>query len=490
MTVEFKLPDLGEGIHEAEILAIKVKEGETIKEDQIIFEVETDKAVVEIPSPYAGVVAKIHVKVGEVGRVGNVMITFDQAGGAAPAKKVQAVETAGAGSSAQAALQATTSKVASTSAGRASEAAAHAGGGNGRTIAAAATRTSPATSPVPAAPATRRLAREMGVDIRVIQGSGPAGRITKEDIRAFAEGVVPGATTTGASARAGQGASTGAGTKGGAAAAEAAPQQSLAQRYGSEKSEVGSGGPLTLAPFELPDFSKYGNIERVPLRSLRRKIAINMTQAWSHVPHVSNFDEADITETELSRQKLEEQVAKSGGKLTLTVIALKAVAAALKKYPQFNCSLDEAKSEIVFKHYCHIGVAVATERGLIVPVIRDVDQKNLTELSIELADVARKTRDGKIEIDRLQGGTFSITNIGPIGGTGMVPMVNFPEVAIMGMARSADKPVVRNGQIVVRNILPLALSFDHRVADGAEAAMFLRFIASCLEDPLQMLLEG
>ena len=174
----------------------------------------------------------------------------------------------------------------------------------------------------------------------------------------------------------------------------------------------------------------------------------------------------------------------------MTAIALKAVVSGLRKFPQFNCSLDEATSEIIFKQYFNIGIAVATERGLIVPVIRNVDQKNITELSIELAEVAQKTRDGKIEMERLQGGTFTITNIGPIGGTGMVPMVNFPEVAIIGMARATEKPVVRDGQIVIRTILPLALSFDHRVADGAEAAMFLRYIASCLEDPFQMLLEG
>jgi pyruvate dehydrogenase E2 component (dihydrolipoamide acetyltransferase) len=267
---------------------------------------------------------------------------------------------------------------------------------------------------------------------------------------------------------------------------------SMAAKYGgADKGESSAlGGPMTLQPVQLPDFSKYGPIERVPLRSLRKKIAINMAQSWSHVPRVSCFDEADVTDLERLRAKYEKKVAESGGKLTLTAIALRAVVSALKKYPQFNCSLDEATSEIIFKNYFNIGIAVATDRGLIVPVIKNVDQKDITELSIELADLAQKTRDGKIEVERLQGGTFTITNTGPIGGTGSVPMVNHPEVAIMGMARAKEQPVVRDGQIVIRSIMPLSLSFDHRVGDGAEAAMFLRHVATCLEDPFQMLLEA
>jgi pyruvate dehydrogenase E2 component (dihydrolipoamide acetyltransferase) len=464
MAVEFKLPDLGEGIHEAEVLNIRVKEGEMVKADQILFEVETDKAAVEVPSPYEGIVERVFVKVGDVAKVGNPMISIKTAAD----KTAEAPAPVPVG-------------------GRESSAAAgkHPAGGNGKTAVAVAAGVASApvartqAGPVPATPATRRLAREMSIDLRMVQGSGPAGRVTKEDVRAFAEGVPSSARTAGAPS-----------TAAGAAARRATQGLSVAAKYGGERAETGGGGPLTLQPVELPDFSKYGRVERVPLRSLRRKIAINMAQSWSHVPHVSNFDEADVTDLEASRQRHEQAVAKQGGRLTLTAIALKAVASGLKKYPQFNCSLDEASSDLVFKHYYNIGVAVATERGLIVPVIRDVDQKNLVELSIELAEVAQKTRDGKIELDRLQGGTFTITNIGPIGGTGMVPMVNYPEVGILGMARSKEQPVVRNGQIVVRTIMPLALSFDHRVADGAEAAMFLRHIANCLEDPFHMLLGG
>jgi pyruvate dehydrogenase E2 component (dihydrolipoamide acetyltransferase) len=472
MVVEFKLPDLGEGLHEAEILDIRVKEGELVKADQILFEVETDKAAIEVPSPYEGVVQKIFVKVGEVAKVGKTIITFDQSGSQSVTQErakpenvpaaipVGARETAGA----------KTLPAAS---------------GNGKSMPAAASsgapamRATPASGPVPATPATRKLARDLNIDLRSIQGSGPAGRVTKEDVRAFAEGVPSSMKQSGAAAT---------GSSSGTASTGRPQQQSIAARYGAGETAA-PGGPLTLQPFELPDFNKYGQTERVPLRSLRKKIALNMTQAWTHVPHVTTFDEADITDLEAVRIKYEKTVAKAGGKLTLTVVAIKAVAAALKKYPQFNCSLDETTSEIVFKHFFNLGVAVATDRGLIVPVIRNADQKSLVDISIELAEIAQKTRDGKVEVDRLQGGTFTITNIGPIGGTGSCPMVNYPEVAILGMARSAEKPVVRNGQIVIRNILPLSLSFDHRVADGAEAAMFLRHICASLEDPFHLLLE-
>ena len=486
MAVEFKLPDLGEGIHEAEILDIRVKEGETVKEDQILFEVETDKAAVEVPSPVAGVVKQLLCKVGDVKKVGNVLITFDHASDtnivqerAKPENVPEAVPVGG-------------KQNVSVPAGKMPS------GGNGKSVPPAtassgATATPNATQsagigPIPAAPATRRLARELGIDLRLVQGSGPAGRVTKEDVRGFAEGVPASARTTH-------------GTGGGAPAVKAggtstAPAQpvSLAARFGGGSggaSDGGSlGGPLTVQPFELPDFTQYGQVERVPLRSLRKKIAVNMAQSWAHVPRVSCFDEADVTALELLRQKYEKGVTQQGGKLTLTAIAVKAVVYALKRFPQFNCSLDENSSEIVFKHFYNIGIAVATDRGLIVPVIKNADQKNLVQISIELADLAQKTRDGKIEIDRLQGGTFTITNTGPIGGTGSVPMVNYPEVAIMGMARATDRPVVRDGQIVVRSIMPLSFSFDHRVGDGAEAAMFLRHVANSLEDPFHMLLEA
>jgi pyruvate dehydrogenase E2 component (dihydrolipoamide acetyltransferase) len=247
---------------------------------------------------------------------------------------------------------------------------------------------------------------------------------------------------------------------------------------------------MTAQPFELPDFAKFGATERIPLKSLRRKIAMSMTQSWTHIPHVTTFDEADVTELDTLRARYEADVKKKGGKLTLTVLTLKAVVSALKKYPQFNASLDEKTSEIVFKHYYNIGIAVATERGLIVPVIKDVDKKGIVELSAELAEIAEKTRAGKIELERLQGGTFTITNIGAIGGTGAVPMVNFPECAILAMARATLKPVVKDGNIQPGLILPLSMSFDHRIADGAEAAFFVQHIVKMLQEPFTFILEA
>ena len=466
MVFEFKLPDVGEGIHEAEVLAIKVKVGDNVKEYQPIFDVETDKAVVEITSPTSGVVEKILVKVGEMAKVGNVMITFN---------------TAGQKPAAQAAKPAEASTAAKPAAAKATSEAAV--GGNGRGSTAAVVEARSTEGPVPAAPATRRLARELGVDLRMIQGSGPAGRVLKEDIRAYAEGVPSSVRTQAA----------------GSSAAPASPsthRHSPATRgpSGPTLRDEGAGDgkrePLVVPHFDMPDFTKYGPVDRVPLRSLRRRIAINMTQSWNRVPHVAHFDQIDITDLEKYRAKHEAAVAQKGGKLTLTVLAIKAIVSALKKYPQFNSSLDESTSEIIYKRYFNVGVAVATERGLIVPVIKDVDKKSIVELSIELADLASKTRDGKIELDRLQGGTFTITNIGAIGGTGMMPMVNYPEVAIFGMAKSKLQPVVVNNEIVIRNIMNCAMSFDHRVADGAEAAYFVRHVSECLEDPFKLLLEA
>jgi len=441
MATEFKLPDLGEGIHEAEILAVKVAEGEKVKEDQPILEVETDKAVVEIPCPVEGSVEKIHVKAGDTVTVGSVMITFNVGGAtAAPARK-EAVAVAS--SAAPAKAPAVVAPVA---------------GGNGRS--------QHAGGPVLAAPATRRMARDLGVDLKQIRGSGPAGRVVKEDVRAFAEGV-PGAAISAASTK------------------SVSPMESRRQQAGGEPIVA---QPLVAQPVDLPDFSKFGPVERIPMRSIRRKIALNMAQSWSHIPHVTHCDEADITQIEEFRVKQEKEGDKTR-RLTPTVFMLKAVVSGLRKYPEFNSSLDEKTGEIIYKHYYNIGIAVATERGLIVPVIRDVDKKSLVELAVELQDIAAKTRTGKIELDRLQGGTFTITNIGSIGGTGMVPMINFPEAAILGMARGKQQPVVRDGNIVIRTIMPLALSFDHRITDGAEAARFVRHVADFMEEPLKVLLE-
>jgi pyruvate dehydrogenase E2 component (dihydrolipoamide acetyltransferase) len=474
MAVDFLLPDLGEGIHEAEIVSVKVKEGDSVEEDQPLFEVETDKAVVEIPSPYRGVIAKIHVKEGETVKTGCVMVSFELAGATSLAAASSKEAAKGASSSkAQESTRETGSPrptdSATTSGARA--------GGNGRSGGAG----HDPNRPVPAAPAVRRLARELGIDLYTVAGSGPAGRVLKEDVRAYAAGTLS------------RMASTSALEDGGTASQKEReqPAVSLLEKYGG-----GSGTALDTAPpsptrdlVELPDFEKYGKVEKVALRSIRRKIAMNMTQSWTHIPHVTHFDEADVSDLSRLIEKREKQRETRGVRLTMTAFAVKAAARALARYPQFNSSLDEARGEIVFKHYFNIGVAVATERGLIVPVIRDADEKSLVQIAADLSDIAEKTRSGKIELDRLQGGTFTITNIGAIGGTSMVPMINYPEAAILGMARAQARPVARGGAIEIATILPLALSFDHRLADGAEAAYFVRHIVGLLEDPLSWLLD-
>lgn len=454
MSVEFKLPDLGEGIHEAEIIAVQVQEGDVVAEDQSILEVETDKAVVQIPSPVAGVVEKIHVKQGEIVTVGSVMISF------AVEKAPQAREQVAVPISREEKKPATAAKAPTAYPARKAAAEEHALVEAGATV---------QQGPIPAAPATRRLAREMGVDLRLIRASGPGGRVLKEDVRAYAEGIVGSAlaaTTT--------------------TLTTAPPRQAMRP---SEKVEPLELTPIVAQPAALPNFEKYGPIERVPLRSIRRKIALNMAQSWSHIPHVTHFDEADVTQLDEFLKGSEKRMLERGMRLTLTVFMVKAVVSGLRQYPQFNASLDEGTGEIIYKHYYNIGIAVATERGLIVPVIGNADQKTLKQIASELAEIADRTRAGKIELERLQGGTFTITNVGAIGGTSMVPMINFPEAAILGMARASQKPVVRNGVIQIATILPLALSFDHRISDGAEAAHFIRHVAGCLEEPLKLLLE-
>lgn len=468
MAIEFLLPDLGEGIHEAEIQVVMVKEGEMVKEDQPIFEVETDKAVVQIPSPVAGKVEKINVSAGETVKVGTVMMSFSTGGGAsAPAKKEEASrEVASAGASTKAPT-AVAQHATRTENGNGSAASVPAGVGR----------------PVPAAPATRKMARELGIDLHTIRGTGPAGRVTKDDVRNHAAGTLEQRISAPAANKEIRTPST-----------PVAPQkqQSLAAKYGEgggAKAEPFVSPSGNLEPVELPDFAKYGSIERVPLRSIRRKIAQQMALSWSRIPHVTTFDEADVSLLNAFIAKHQDKMREKGARLTLTVFALKAIATGLKKFPQFNASLDERAGELVFKNYVNLGVAVATERGLIVPVIRNVDQKSVFEIALELAEIAEKTRSGKIDLDRLQGGTFTLTNIGAIGGTGSTPMINFPECAILGMAKAVQKPVVREGKIEIGTILPLTLSFDHRIGDGAEAAMFVQHVVQRLQDPLTFLLD-
>ena len=515
MTVEFKLPDLGEGIHEAEIIGVKVKEGENVKEDQIIFEVETDKAVVEIPSPYGGIVTKIMVSPGQNVKVGSVMIAYDLGGAAkdagTPAKTAALAESAKESSVNQS--NAADTKANSVSASKALAPALVANNLISGLNAAAGGASVDRSRPVPATPATRRLARELNVDLYLVRPSGVNGRVSKEDVMAFAAGTLENriqnngadnGTATGAGSKNNNGTahnqSAATASQAGSAAA-AKPAASMAEKFGGDQGSASkeAPGPLNFGAratggiIEYPDFAKYGQVERLPLKSIRRKIAQSMTQSWTHIPHVTTFDEANVSDLAKLIGKYEKEFAERSGNAkvrpTMTVFVLKAVASALQRFPQFNSSLDENTGEIVVKHYYNVGVAVATERGLIVPVIKNINEKSFYEVAVELADIAAKTRAGKIELDRLHGGTFTVTNIGAIGGTGAAPMINFPEAAILGMARAVEKPIVKNGAIEIGTIMPVFMSFDHRLADGAEAAYFVQHVVKLLEDPFKFVLD-
>ena len=444
MKFEFKLPDLGEGIHEAEILAVKVAPGQNIKEDDAIFEVETDKAVVEIPSPFSGIVKDVAVVVGQIITVGSVMVTIEAA---EPAKSAAVNEIAPNQSEDLIAGQKTKEQDLVQSKNKTQT-----------TVASPSITTSKSSSTIPAMPSTRRLARELGVDLSLVIATGKGGRILDKDVQAFA----------------GRDAETGIAKKQVAGTANSAP--SLKQEDNTTVT--------------LPDFSRYGKIQRVPLRSVRRKTAENTALSWKHIPQVSQFDEADLTELDAARKRDQKRVQATGSKLTFLAYVLKAAANAMSGYPQFNASFDENTSEIIYKHFFNFGVAVDAERGLIVPVVKDVDKKNVAQLAAELSELSAKTKSGKIELANLHGGTFTITNIGAIGGTNMIPLVNYPEAAILAMAKAAPKPVVKNDKIEVRLILPLVLSFDHRIADGAQAAHFMHQIVKQLEDPSNFVLEG
>lgn len=427
MSRSFKLPDLGEGIHEGEVLSVPVTVAQEVKEGDIILEVETDKAAVEIPSPYTGSVQEIFVKPGDVVNVGDVMMTFS---GGDEAQTVEAKKQ----------TDVPAPPVADAS-----------------VVAQLATATG--TGPVPASPATRRLARELEVDLHLVTPTGPAGLVTAEDVRAFS--------------------AQGSGGPKDAAAAPGPPAEAR---------------PAVAAETELPDFAKWGSVERVPFRSIRRATARQMSLAWSQIPHVNSQDVVDVTKLEAFRQKHKAEIEGIGGKLTLTVFALKAIATALKTYPNFNATLDTTHSEIIIKHYYNIGVAVNTDRGLIVPVVRDVDRKSIKELAVELNDLVQRTRARKTTLDEMQGGTFTITNAGAMGGGFFAPIINFPEVAILGVGQARMQPVVRekekgNFVIVPRLMMPVALCIDHRVLDGADAIRFLRVLVDTLEDPDELLIS-
>ena len=448
---EFKLPDLGEGVHEGQIVNVLIKEGDRIEEYQPMMEVETDKAAVEIPAPKSGIVAKLMVKAGQQVKVGQVMVVIDEAEGktATPEKAAaRAAEPAKAAKPAEAPVAARAPQAA----GGASTAP-RAGGAAGAAVAEAPPPRR-GDGPVPAAPVVRKLAREMGVDLNAVNGTGPGGRVLREDVERHAIG-------------------------GGRGAAGAAPR--------GDGAAGAAGGRFELPGEALPDFAQYGPVRREALSQIRKTIARQMTRAWLNVPRVTHGDEADITELERNRKHYNEGLREGQAKLSITAIAMKAVAHALRSCPQLNCSFDSAAEEVVWKDYIHVGVAVDTPRGLVVPVVRDVDRKSLPQIAAELNSIAERTRNGKFDIADLRGASFTVTNVGALGGTFSTPMVNFPETGILALAKSALMPRVVNGQIVARLIMPMSLSFDHRMVDGADSARFCREVIGSLENPLRLI---
>jgi pyruvate dehydrogenase E2 component (dihydrolipoamide acetyltransferase) len=531
LPTDFTLPELGENIQAGDVLRVLVKQGDTLAKEQPVLELETDKATIEVPSSVAGQVKDIKVKAGDKVKVGQAILTVDdgeasnkaesseappareaeprepgpresesresesresEARGSEPRRQSQAPREPQESRESQAPREPQESRESQApresqarrdsqsprespppretqgtkAAVAKSENAAEAGSEEPREPAKRETAGDksgakvvdisrgarpPAEQPpaapemptAPAAPSVRRMARELGVDINQVAGSGDAGRISVEDVKNHAKRLVTGAAR--------------------------------------------SGGVASEA---LPDFSRWGAVERQPMRAVRRKTAEHLAAAWAAIPHVTQFDVADITALEELRTKYAKQTEAAGGSLTVTAIAVKVVASALRVFPQFNTSIDLANDEIVVKKYVNIGIAVDTDRGLLVPVIRNADQKNIIQIAAELSQLSEKARSRKIALEEMQGGTFSISNLGGIGGTYFTPIVNAPEVAILGISRASMQPKFTNNQFVPRMMLPLSLSYDHRAIDGADGIRFLRWVVQALEEPFVLALQG
>ena len=500
MTTTIKLPELGENVDSGELTKILVNVGDTVAKDDPLLELETEKATIEVPSPVSGVVKELHVQEGQKIKVGDALFTIEENGTSAkqrpdsqkdqpkqetqtqelplqeqPSRAAKAQATgavaaqakkperdakpqARAEAKAEAKPEKTEPQRAEAKPAVQTEAPAEAEEENSEgereetVIPFRAETAEPARRAghlAPASPAIRRLARELGIDINKVVGTGPEGRIDEEDVKNYAKEII------------------------------------------SRAPAARSAGDA-LAP--LPDFAKWGQIERKPMSSVRRATAEHLAQAWHNVPQVTQFDSADVTELENLRRRFSDPQNSGAPKITVTAIALKVVAAALQKFPQFAASIDMAGREIIYKHYCNIGIAVDTSYGLIVPVLRDADQKNIPELARELSALSERAREKKLSLEEMAGGVFTITNLGGIGGTGFSPIVDYPEVAILGISRLSIEPRHIEGSIdgsfQPRKILPLSVSYDHRLIDGADAARFLRWVAEALEQPALLLFRA
>ncbi len=433
MAKDFKLPNLGEGVDSGDVVGVSAKVGDSVAKGQSLFEVETNKAVMDVAAPEDGKITALQVKVGDKLKPGQLVLSYEPltSGASVPAAPVAAPAKAAAPVAAPLATPVVAKPAPAP--------------------APAPVATSPAPvsrpdtqAPAPAAPSVRKFARELGVDLHQVAGSGQGGRILEDDVKAFVK-------------------------------------RALSQGTGGGQ----ASGPM--AQPALPDFAKWGAVEKLPLKGVRKATAEGMARSWALVPHVTQFDIADITGTEAARKKFMDSRKGQPGKITMTVLAAKAVTKCLKEFPNFNSSLDMAKQELILKSYINVGVAVDSENGLMVPVLKGADAKSLVVLATEIEQLAEKVRSRKIQLDEMQGGTFTISNLGGIGGVGFTPIVNWPEVAILGMSRSREEVVIQDGKQVVRLRMPVSLSYDHRVIDGAAGARFLRRLCEILGNPFELM---
>ena len=451
--MDILVPDIGD-FDEVGVIELLVKAGDTVKAEQSLITVESDKASMEIPSSHAGVVKELRVQVGDKVKQGSVVLVLDAAGAAAQASEQKAAAVPAEQAPAAIKTEAPAVVVAASAAAVPPAPAAAA-----PAVAATAHQPGTPTGGLPhASPSVRKFARELGVPLTEVKGTGPKGRITQDDVQGFTRAVMAGAVQT--QAQAAKAPATGAGS--------------------------GSCVGLDLLPWPKVDFAKFGPVERKDLSRIKKISGANLHRNWVMIPHVTNNDEADITELEAFRVATNKENEKSGVKVTMLAFVIKAVVAALKKFPEFNASLDG--DTLVYKQYFHIGFAADTPNGLVVPVLKDADKKGILQISAEMAELAKKARDGKLGAADMQGGSMSISSLGGIGGTHFTPIINAPEVAILGLSKGQMKPVWDGKQFVPRLTLPLSLSYDHRVIDGAAAARFNAFLAQVLADYRRILL--
>ncbi len=433
MTADIRIPEISENVSSGTVVEVFVKPGDRVEVDDVLMELETDKAVVEIPSPYRGKIVAVLARKGESMNVGDVIATIATetatSGGAAPGEGPESSTGAAEGAGGREAAEADS------------------GEGSARESDLGAPEKD--RPPVPASPSVRRFAREMGVEIRAVAPAVPGGRIAEADVKAHVK-------------------------------------RALAEKRGGTEQPPGRAGEGAPA---LPDFSRWGEVELRELTGVRRLTARSMAASWREVAHVTQFDRADVTDAMAFVARRGANAARPGAKPTLTAVVMKVCAAALARFPEFNASIDPVNARLILKKYVHIGIAVDTPRGLLVPVVRDADRKSILDLAADIADLAARARDKKIRPEEMEGGSFTLSNQGGIGGTNFTPLVFWPQAAILGLSRAAVEPRYMEGELRPRTVLPLALSYDHRIVDGADAARFLGWIRGALEEPLSLHLD-